>query len=273
MSRSLPTSRPHRSPRDVEWRGSLLAWTLLKAVLAMPWRETMSATDGSGRSGLLPGDRRSPRHWLAAVAAVTVALVAGRAYAGPDPGDGEAAFELGAGVDFTMLGEFDVAEGLGDPAERSDLGPGTLGVLVSADARVAPALRLGAEAGIAIGGLVRTDERYFGGSSDVGSTSTVWVRSKLGWTAIVSPGVRLRVGGGLGLERMAEATGSGSVHLDSLIAGPWAALIIGRGLVAEVHGELHAPFRGEIGDRSGDPDGLFFGAGVRLAYVFGLGWR
>jgi hypothetical protein len=273
MSRSLPASGPHRSPRDVEWRGSLLAWTLLKAVLAMSWRETMSATDGSGRSGLLPGDRRSPRHWLAAVAAVTVALVAGRAYAGPDPGDGEAAFELGAGVDFTMLGTYDVGEGLGDPAERSDLGPGTLGVLVSADARIAPALRLGAEAGIAIGGLVRTDERYFGGSSNVGSTSTVWVRSKLGWTAIVSPGMRLRVGGGLGLERMAEATGSGSVHLDSLIAGPWAALIIGRGLVAEVHGELHAPFRGEIGDRSGDPDGLFFGAGVRLAYVFGLGWR
>lgn len=203
---------------------------------------------------------------------VAVALASSRAHADPGYQD-EAAFEIGGGIDFSMLGSYDVGEGLGDRAERNDLGPGTLGVVITGDAQIAPALRLGGEAGIAIGGLVRTDERYFGGSSDVGSTATVWLRSKLGWTALATPGLRLRIGGGLGLERMSEATGAGSVRLDSVVAGPWAALVIGRGLVAEVHAEAHAPLRGEIGDRDGDPDGGFVSAGVRLAYVFGIGWR
>ncbi len=232
----------------------------------------MSARDGSRRNRVGPArPGSSTRPTLAAIAAAALLLAPGRARAEPD--DGEAAFEIGGGIDYTMLGSYDVGEGLGDPPERNDLGPGTLGVVVTGDARVAPALRLGVEAGIAVGGLVRTEERYFGSSSDVGSTSTVWVRPKLGWTAITSPGLRLRTGAGVGLERMSEATGAGSVHLDSLVAGPWAALVIGRGLIAELHGELHVPLRGEIDDRSGNPKGVFFGAGLRLAYVFGIGLR
>ena len=231
----------------------------------------MSATNGCERDDVLRGTGRSPRLRVAAIAAAALALLPGRAHAGAE--DDEAAFELGGGIDFTLLGSYDLGEGLGDPPERSDLGPGTLGVVVTGDARLSPALRLGVEAGIAVGGLVRTDERYFGGPSDVGSTATVWVRGRLGSTVMTRPGLRLRVGGGLGLERMSEATSGGSVRLDSLVAGPWAALLIGRGLVAELHGELHAPLRGEIDYRSGDPDGLFFGGGVRLAYVFGIGSR
>jgi hypothetical protein len=230
----------------------------------------MSVTDASTGNGVVPpGTRSSPRPLAAIAIAAVLLMPTGRAHAGA--GDGEAAFELGGGVDYTVLGSYDLGKALGEPAERSDLGPGTLGVVVTGDARVAPALRLGLEAGIAVGGLVKTDERYFGGSSNVGSTSTAWLRSKLGWTASTSPRLRLRVGGGVGIERMAEATGSGSVHLDSLVAGPWAALVIGRGLVAELRGDLHAPLRGKIDDRRGNPDGVFFGAGVRLAYVFGIG--
>jgi hypothetical protein len=199
--------------------------------------------------------------------AVLIALATGRADAGPDG----SLVELGGGIDFTVLDSFDVGESLGGPTERNDLGPGTLGVFVAADLRVVPALRVGGEAGIAIGGLVRTDERYFGGRNDVGSTLTAWLRSKVGWTALPVPGMSVRVGGALGVERMAEATGAGSVHLDSIVAGPWASLVVGSGLVAEVHADLHAPYHGRIGDDTGNPDGLFFGAGIRLAYMFGLG--
>jgi len=229
----------------------------------------MTTKAGSGRDRLVPW---TARLGLAALSALFMALAPGRAHADPGPDD-EALFELGGGIDFTVLGSYDVAQGLGDPAERNDLGPGTLGVVLTGDVRIAPAIRLGAEAGIAIGGLVRTEERYFGSSSTVGSTATVWIRSKLGWTAIHRPGMGLRIGGGLGLERMSEATGAGSVQLDSIVAGPWAALLIGRGLIAELHGDLHAPYRGQIGDRSDNPDGVFLAAGVRLSYVFGFGRR
>src|SRR5262245_52173062 len=80
------------------------------------------------------------------------------------------AIELGGGLDFAILGSYDVGESLGGMAERNDLGPGTLGLFVIVEVPVAPALRIGGEAGLAAGGLVRTDERYFGMASDVGST-------------------------------------------------------------------------------------------------------
>jgi len=202
---------------------------------------------------------------LPVLIAAALCMTAGRAHA-----DGSF-LELGGGIDFTVLGSFDVGESLGGPEERSDLGPGTLGPFVAADLRVAPTVRIGAEAGIAIGGLVKTDERYFGSTSNVGSTSTVWLRAKVGWTALPVPGMSVRIGGAAGVERMAEATGAGSVHLDSIVTGPWASLVIGSGFVAEVHADLHAPYHGRIGDDTGNPDGLFYGAGIRVAYMFGLG--
>jgi hypothetical protein len=201
--------------------------------------------------------------------AASIVLTARSADANPTA-EREADVEFGGGVDFTALGSFDVGESLGRMAERNDLGPATLGVFVTADVAVGSGVRLGGEAGIAIGGLVRTDERYFGNSSDIGSTLAVWLRGKVGWTALARPGKRVRLGGLLGIERLAEATPLGSVHLDSAVLGPWAALLIGRGVVAEVHADVHIPYRGNIGDQNGDPDGTFFGAGVRLAYVFGI---
>jgi hypothetical protein len=177
--------------------------------------------------------------------------------------------ELGGGIDFTMLGTYDVGEALGGPAERNDLGPGTLGVFVGLDVPVAP-VRIGVDAGIAIGGLVRTDDRYFGGTSDVGSTLAVWLRGKVGW----SPRARIRIGGAVAVERFVEATGAGSVKLSSVVAGPWASIRLGRGVLAEVHADVHVPYRASIGDAmSGDPDSVFVGAGVRLGYVFDVGGR
>jgi hypothetical protein len=181
----------------------------------------------------------------------------------------EPRFEIGGGVGFAALGSYDVGAELGGPAGGNDLGPGTLGFFVTGDVQLAP-VRLGIDAGLAIGGLVRTDERYFGGQSNVGSTATVWLRSRLAWTAVTARRVRLRLGGTLGVERMSEATGAGGVQVDSLLAGPSAALVIGRGLVLEVHADLHSPFRAAIGDDDGNPTGAFYSAGVRVAYVFGV---
>jgi hypothetical protein len=206
---------------------------------------------------------------LVRLTALVVVVAVALAMAPVDAAGDEARFQLGGGVDFSLLGSYGVAEGLGRSPAGDDLGPGTLGVFLVGDALVAPALRLGLEAGIALGGLVRTDEKYFGGQSDVGSTSTVWAAARLGWTAVASRAVHLRVGARLALERLSEASGAGSVRLDAIAAGPAVALVY-RGLAAELHGEVHAPFRGQIGDDSGDPDGAFLSAGLRLAYLFDL---
>jgi hypothetical protein len=184
------------------------------------------------------------------------------------------AVELGGGIDFTMLGSFDVGKSLGGMAERSDLGPGTLGVFVILDLPVSDQAIIGAEAGIAVGGLVKTDERYFGMRASVGSTLTVWLRAKAGWSVGSSSGPRARVGAAVGVERLSEATGLGSVRLDALVAGPWLALPLGRGITAELHADIHIPYRGNIGDdMRGDPSGTFLGGGARINYVFGLGRR
>ena len=62
----------------------------------------------------------------------------------------------------------------------------------------------------------------------------------------------------------------GPVRAGTWIAARAGGRVASQGTCAE-RGDLHAPQRGKIDDRSGNPHGVFFGAGVRLAYVFGIG--
>ncbi|MCW5803674.1 MAG: hypothetical protein KIT31_14925 [Deltaproteobacteria bacterium] len=62
--------------------------------------------------------------------------------------------------------------------------------------------------------------------------------------------------------------------MDAVVLGPTAAVALGRGFAAEVHVDLHIPYRAHIGDdRRGDPAGTFLGAGLRLAYAHDVGNR
>jgi hypothetical protein len=178
--------------------------------------------------------------------------------------------ELGGGLDVTALGSYDLGAALGTGAQRDDLGPATVGVFVAADFPFAETATVGAEGGIAFGGLVKTDERYFGERNMIGSTVTAWARAR----AKVALRPRLLVGASAGIARLAESTRAGNVRVDTLVAGPTLAVPLGHGFAAELHADLNIPFRASIGDvRSGDPTGTFFAAGLRLAYTFGIGGR
>lgn len=186
---------------------------------------------------------------------------------------GERRFELGAGLGLDALGAYDVGEALGGPSVRDDLGPATFGFFFQGAVLVTSALSVGADATIAFGGLVRTDERYFGEHSATGSTVTASARGRLGWRPVVRPGLEAWVGVSAGMERMSEATGLGSVKLDSVVVGPWVGVALGAGFVVQLAAELHVPVHGEIGDEAGDPTGAFVSGGIRLAWLYGFGRR
>lgn len=180
--------------------------------------------------------------------------------------------EIGGGIAFDALGHYDVGKELGGDAVHDDLGPGTLGVYVTGSAWIAPRWSLGLEGTLSVGGLVKTDERYFGGRSTVGSTLTVSSKLVAGWRGLELGRFAGRVGADLGVERMSEATGAGSVHLDSLVAGPWLGVELGRFVLVQLRADLHVPVRAEISDQAdGDPSGVFWSGGVRVAVQFGVG--
>ncbi|MBL0220130.1 MAG: hypothetical protein IPQ07_40460 [Myxococcales bacterium] len=183
-------------------------------------------------------------------------------------------FEVGGGTSFDLLASYDVAEGLGRPATGNDLGPGTLGFFGYGGFWITDALVVGIEGELAIGGLVRTDEHYFGSRSNVGSTLTVSSKLLAGARVLERGWVSGRVGGELGAARMSEATGEGSVHLDAIVAGPWIGVDLGRHVMVQLSGDLHVPVRAEISNQvHGDPSGVFLSGGVRVVYVVGLGHR
>ena len=200
-------------------------------------------------------------------ALATVALLAGVARA-----DHRRLVELGAGLSVDVLGSYDVGKALGGPAVRNDLGPATLGVFVSGGLWLTEAVTVGLEGTLAIGGLVKTDERYFGQTSNVGSSLTVSGKLVVGWRGLERGNLAGRAGVEAGVERMSEATGPGSVHLDSIVAGPWLGVDIGHFVTVQLHADLHVPVRAEITHQeSGDPSGVFWSAGVRAAFTFGVG--
>ncbi len=180
--------------------------------------------------------------------------------------------EIGGGVAFDVLGTYDVGKELGGAAVHDDLGPGTLGVYAAGGLWLTPALTVGIEGTLSVGGLVRTDERYFGGRSTVGSTLTVSSKLVAGWRGLERGHLAGRAGIDVGAERMSEATGAGSVHLDSIVGGPWLGVELGRFVVVQLRTDLHVPVRAEItGQSHGDPSGVVWSGGVRVAVAFGVG--
>lgn len=204
-----------------------------------------------------------------AIAILAVVLVSSPALA-----DDRRQIELGVGLAFDVLGGYDVGKELGGPAVRSDLGPATLGVYVSGGIWISPTTLVGLEGTLAVGGLVRTDERYFETNSNVGSTLTVSSKLVAAWRFLERGKLAARAGLDAGIERMSEATSPGSVHLDSLVGGPWIGLDLGRFVQVQLRVDLHFPVRASISKQaSGDPSGAFASAGVRVAFVFGVGPR
>jgi hypothetical protein len=202
-------------------------------------------------------------------ALVTIALGAGAAHA-----DDRRLVELGAGAAFDVLGSYDVGNRLGGAAVRNDLGPGTLGVYVAGGIWLTEAVIVGVEGTLSVGGLVRTDQRYYGEASNVGSTSTVSSKLTAGWRGLQHGRIAGRAGTDAGIERMSEATGAGFVHVDSIVGGPWIGVELGKHIVVQLRADLHVPIRAEISKQSsGDPSGVFFSGGVRAAFVFGVGPR
>jgi hypothetical protein len=181
-------------------------------------------------------------------------------------------FELGGGLVVDALGSYDVGEALGGEPAGNDLGPGRLGGFVYGGIVAGPSIAAGLEGGAALGGLVGTDERYFGGRSNVGSTLSAWLRTTGAWKVRLGAGGRMyaRAGVGAGIERLAESTGAGGVHVDSIIAGPWVGLDVGAGITVQLHADLHVPVSAGIDDMEGDPDGSFVSGGVRVAYLLEL---
>lgn len=205
---------------------------------------------------------------LIRVAVVLVALAATSAHAD------RRLIEIGGGIAFDALGSYDVGKELGGAAVHDDLGPGTLGAYAMGGVWLTPALSLGLEGTLSIGGLVHTDERYFGGRSTVGSTLTVSSKLVAGWRGLERGHLAGRAGIDVGAERMSEATGAGSVHLDSIVGGPWLGVELGRFVVVQLRADLHVPVRAEItGQGHGDPSGVVWSGGVRVAVVFGVGPR
>ncbi len=185
----------------------------------------------------------------------------------------ERILQLGGGIAFDALGSYDLGAELGGASRHSDLGPGTLGAVLQAGVLVTRDLTLGGEARIAVGGLVGTDERYFGTREQIGSTLSVDAKLNVGWTAARRGPWAGQLGADIGIERMIESTGAGSVHLEAIVGGPWVGLALGH-VVLQLRGDVHVPVHGLISDQaSGDPRGAFYSGGVRLLYVFGVGPR
>lgn len=181
--------------------------------------------------------------------------------------------DVGGGVRLNALGTYDVGKEVGREALRNDLGPATLGVEVFAGFRPMNRLRIAGEFGLAIGGLVKTDERYFGTSSNVGSTLTATAKASVGYSIGHSQNLRYRLGAVAGVERLSEATGPGYVRLDTVTGGVWFEVGTAGGWSAQVRAEVHKPtnasIQGQVEDAS--PTGHFSTIGVGAAYSFSLG--
>lgn len=211
--------------------------------------------------------RGMDRKWIGVCAGV---VLAASSVAAAD----DRRFEVGGGSSLDVLGSYDVGEGLGRPAMRSDLGPATLGVFGYGGIWLTDAMTVGVEGTLSIGGLVRTDERYFAGRSNVGSTLTVSSKVIAGWLVLTRGWLAGRAGLDVGAERLSEATGAGSVHVDAIVGGPWIGADLGRHVIVQLRADVHVPVRAEIsGQAHGDPSGVFGSAGLRVAYVVGLGHR
>tara|TARA_R110002073_G_scaffold303128_1_gene471126 strand:+ start:83207 stop:83851 length:645 start_codon:yes stop_codon:yes gene_type:complete len=193
-------------------------------------------------------------------------------HAAADSNEGMPA-DIGASVRMNALGTYDVGKELGGGALRNDLGPATLGFEVFAGIRPTNKLRIAGEFGLAIGGLVKTDERYFGSQSSVGSTTTVSAKASVGYSLGYTKLLRYRAGMVAGVERLSESSGSGYVRLDSVTGGAWFEVGTQGGWSLQLRAEMHLPhsasIQGQVEDAS--PGGSFSTIGVSGAYSFSLG--
>lgn len=108
-----------------------------------------------------------------------------------------------------------------------------------------------------------TDECYFSGSSTVGSTLTVWGKAA-GWAAVRGRTMTMELGASVGVERLSEATGLGSLYLavwQRRGARALGALFTDERerFIDDTIGKVHAfaPQRVENRPREGDSPALF----------------
>ncbi len=196
-------------------------------------------------------------------------------------------WQLGTGVQFRHAGEVDLAaladaDGYG---AQSDTSPGQLGWQISGGIQPVPALEIGADASIAVGGLAIGDveERYFGQQDNVGGSSTFEAGGAVRWVPVLSPDLRLFAGGAASWQRMAASSGIGHAHLDSLAVGPEAGLrwrlTDGEAFDGELQlrGDVrwHEPLRVEVGHSADnvlfettDPAEAFWSFGVSVSWIF-----
>lgn len=186
-----------------------------------------------------------------------------------------------ADVDFRLaVGELDLAEQAGqDSPGESDLGPGILGLTAGLGLDTGD-VAIGAEVGIYVGGLGlgQVEDRYFGASSEVGSSATVLA----GLAGRYRRPLRGPVEGlghlGAGYARMSASSGAGDARVDSVY------LDVGGGLGAEIGGALagrlelvaavrvHRVHRFEVtnlteGRVAADAPAVFYFPGLQLGYV------
>ena len=180
--------------------------------------------------------------------------------------------DIGTSVRFNSLGSYDVGKALDMSSDGNDLGPGTLGLELFAGFSPVPKLRLSAEFGIAIGGLVGTDERYFGSSSETGSTISASAKVSAGFELGKLGSLPYSVGAVFGTERLSESTGLGFVRLTALTAGAWLEVAAKSGWSLQVRAELHKPYSASIEGQveDGSPSGQFTSLGVAGAYRFDI---
>jgi len=182
--------------------------------------------------------------------------------------------ELGGGVSFDALGSYDVGHALGLAGTGEDLGPATLGMLLGMGLRPTDALTVSVRGEVAVGGLVGTDERYWGSHETVGSTLTVRAGAGADYRVLERGRLRLSVGGQALVERLSESTGLGFVHVDALALGPILVLGWGPSFRVQLQPLLHLPWAAEIQNRaSGQPGGMFVSGGLQLLWFGGLGTR
>lgn len=133
--------------------------------------------------------------------------------------------KLGAGVDLVgTLGDLNMGEQVGEDGDgESDLTGRRLGLVANAGVR-SGRFQIGAEVGLAIGGLhlTRIEEEYYGSSGE-----------QLGSAGVASAAASLRyqlhdrdrrwqpfIGGGAGLSRMWASSPSGSARVDMIFLEP-----------------------------------------------------
>lgn len=181
--------------------------------------------------------------------------------------------DIGAGVRLNAQGTYDVGKEVGIGALRNDLGPATLNFEGFAGLRPTTRLRIAGEFGIGIGGIVKTDERYFGDRSNVGSTITLSAKASVGYSLGYTQFWRYRAGAVAGVERRSDATGFGFVRLDTGTVGSWLEVGTAGGWSLQLRAELHKPYHAEIQGRIVDssPSGHFSTIGMNGAYTFSVG--